>query len=261
MLSTPLRTLRRAPTLARPFSASAAVAKKKDVLRINFTASKDKYELAEAVRILRALEIGNPNSRFDIELITKVPKQGHMLRGQIVLPQDPRKGKQEEVLVVFADADSQSAELAKALPGTIVGQSELIAPIVKGELVPTRVFATPSMLPSVTKNLARFLGPKGLMPTVKRGTVGEGRKLAELIRDSGSKIDWASNDLGVIRLPVAKMTWSPDAIEQNVRAFVRAVEKAGLGQGEIIDVTSRKKAESEWTAAKRRRSRAERRRQ
>lgn len=249
MLTTPLRTsARRVPALARAFSASTPAAKRKDVLKVNFQARKDQYDVKEAVRILRALEIGNPNSVFDLELITKVPKQGHMLRGQVVLPMDPRKGQREEVLVVFAEPNSPSADLAKALPGTVVGAQELCEPILEGEIQPTRVFATPGLLPMVTKNLARFLGPKGMMPTVKRGTVGEGRKLADLIRESGSKIDWAANDLGIIRLSVAKMTWSPDAIEENVRAFVSAVQKAALRDGDTIDITTRKKAESEYQA-------------
>lgn len=247
MLSTPLRTVPRAPAFARAFSASASASKSKDVLKVQFTPrpARDRLDLKEAVRVLRALEIGNPGSRFDLELITKVPKQGHKLRGQVTLPQDPRKGVHEEVLVVFAESDSLSLRLAKEIPGTIVGQQELCEPILTGKIKPTRVFSTPGMLPTVTANLARFLGPKALMPTVKRGTVAEGRKLADLIGDSGSKIDWSANDLGIVRFPVAKLTWSNAQIEENVRAFIMAVEKAGLGHNEIIDMTSRKKAESE----------------
>ncbi|EJT52185.1 ribosomal protein L1 [Trichosporon asahii var. asahii CBS 8904] len=255
MLSTPLRTVPRAhgPALARAFSASSSAGKKKDVLKVQFTPwpAKEKFKLKEAVRVLRALEIGAPTSRFDLELITKVPKQGHHLRGQVVLPLDPRKGVREEVLVVFAESDSLSERLAKEVPGVIVGQQELCEPILTGKLKPTRVFSTPGMLPTVTANLARFLGPKGIMPTVKRGTVGEGRKLVDLIGDSGSRIDWAANDLGIIRFGVAKMGWTNDAIEENIRAFVKTVEKATLGQGEIIDMTSRKKTNCEYARRQR----------
>lgn len=245
-VATPLRTAGRAPQLARAFSASASSgAKRKDVLRIKFTPSKDRYPVAEAVRILRALEVGSPESRFDLELITKVPKQGHLVRGQVTLPTDPRKGNQEEVLVVFAEEGSATERMVKEIPGVIVGQSDLIEPLVKGRIKPTRVFATPGMNPTVAKSLGRFLGPKGLMPNAKRGTLAEGRRLIDLIHGSGSKIDWSANDLGVVRFSIGKAAWTSRQIEENVRAFVTAVAKAGLGVGEVLDQTSRKKADSE----------------
>lgn len=240
MLSTVRTATRAAPLAQRAFSTTAARSKRKDTLKVRFTPAEEQYPLAEAVRVLRALEIGAPGSVFDIELITKIPKQGHALRGQVALPRDPRKEKSEEVIVVFADPSSQSEAAAKAL-GVTVGAQELCEPILKGELVPTKVFATPTMMPTVTKHLARFLGPKGLMPTVKRGNVGEGAQLARLISEAGNKIDWHANDLGIIRNTVALMQFSPDAIEDNVRTFVDAVRKTAERDGDGVDITSRKR--------------------
>jgi large subunit ribosomal protein L1 len=68
-----------------------------------------------------------------------------------------------------------------------------------GEIAPTKVLATPSMLPAVSRQLARFLGPKGLMPSPKRGGVGEGEELGKRIREAGGTLEWKADKLGVIR--------------------------------------------------------------
>lgn len=159
-------------------------------------ANPNAMSVKEAVRVLRALEIANPSSAYSLEIRTKV-KRGQTLRGRAALPTDPRRVT--DTIVVFAPTDSPSAEAAKEAGANYVGDVDLFPKILSGEIVPTKVLSTPSMLPAVSKSLARFLGPKGLMPVTKRGTVGEGQELGRLIKAAGGTLDWKTDKEGYIR--------------------------------------------------------------
>jgi large subunit ribosomal protein L1 len=71
--------------------------------------------------------------------------------------------------------------------------------VLSGEIAPTKVLATPGMMGAVQSKLARFLGPKGLMPVAKRGGVGEGDELAQRIKEAGGLMEWKADKLGVVR--------------------------------------------------------------
>lgn len=122
--------------------------------------------------------------------------RNQVIRGRVVLPFDSRKSN--DVMLVFAEAKSESARLAQEQGVDYIGAQELFEPLLNGEINPTKILATPSMLPSVTARLARFLGPKGLMPTTRRGGVGEGEELVALIREARGALDWTSSEDGVI---------------------------------------------------------------
>lgn len=177
------------PLLAKAKSKSP---KKKRVLT---PANPDALPLQEAVRVLRAFEIANATSAYIVELKTK--EQKVLLRGGAHLPTDPRRT--QDVIVVFADSGSTSAEAAEQAGATIIGGLELVSKILNGEIVPTKVLSTPQLLPGVTRQLARFLGPKNLMPTAKRGLVGEGPDLGRLVKDAGGALDWRADKEGVIK--------------------------------------------------------------
>jgi large subunit ribosomal protein L1 len=169
-------------------------------------------ELNEATRILRvrlyflyygneadyqALEIGNPSSAYSVTLQTHHSKSSLPLRGRVSLPLDARRAP--EVILVFSEPNSPSYSAAKTAGAHIIGGEELFAKVLNGEIQPTKVLTTPSMLPAVQRQLARFLGPKGLMPSPKRGGVGEGEELGNRIREAGGTLEWKADKLGVIR--------------------------------------------------------------
>lgn len=62
------------------------------------------------------------------------------------------------------------------------------------------------MMPSVAQKLARFLGPKGLMPVAKRGGVGEGEELAKRVREAAGGMEWKGDKAGVVRAPIARVS-------------------------------------------------------
>ncbi|BEI81196.1 hypothetical protein CcaverHIS002_0203560 [Cutaneotrichosporon cavernicola] len=159
--------------------------------------------LDEAIRVLRALEISSPHSAFQMEVMTKHNKpNAPPLRGRISLPHDPRPNA------------------AREAGAHIIGGQDLFPKILSGEIVPTKCLATSGMMPLVSASLARFLGPKGLMPNFKRGTVGEGVELGRLVEEAGGSIEWKANKLGTVRTPVGRMTFTAEDVTQNVRLFM-----------------------------------------
>jgi large subunit ribosomal protein L1 len=133
--------------------------KRKTTLREN----PDAIDLKQAVNILKAFEVGSPSHQIEAHVQCKIEKSTPLIRGSIVLP---KSIKQEATILVFATG--KKAEEAKAAGAHFVGGEEMIEKVQSGELKFDKCIATPQMFPSVTK-IARILGPKGLMPTVKKG--------------------------------------------------------------------------------------------
>ncbi|KAG1436337.1 hypothetical protein G6F56_013600 [Rhizopus delemar] len=134
-------------------------ATKKKITREN----KDAIALTEAFRVLKALEVGHPEHQIEAHVQCKIEKSTPLIRGSVVLP---KSIKQEPTILVFATG--KKAEEAKAAGARFVGGEELIEQVKAGEISFDKCIATPQMFPLVTK-IAKILGPKGLMPTVKKG--------------------------------------------------------------------------------------------
>jgi large subunit ribosomal protein L1 len=119
------------------------------------------------------------------------------LRGRVSLPTDPRRSP--ETILVLCDPSSPTYALAQSASPTYIGGEELFPQILSGAIVPTKVLATPGMMSAVQSKLARFLGPKGLMPVAKRGGVAEGDELVSRIKEAGGMMEWKGDKLGVVR--------------------------------------------------------------
>jgi large subunit ribosomal protein L1 len=160
--------------------------KKKSLARDN----PDAIDLTQAVNILKAFEVGNPSHQIEAHVQCKIEKSTPLIRGSLVLP---KSIKQEATILVFATG--KKAEEAKAAGAHFVGGEELIERVQAGELKFDKCIATPQMFPQVTK-IARILGPKGLMPTVKKGTVTD--DISNTIRTSKSSFDFKADKHGVL---------------------------------------------------------------
>lgn len=123
----------------------------------------DAVNVTEAVRVLKAMEVGHPSHQIEAHIQCKIEKSTPLIRGSLVLP---KSIKQEATIVVFATG--KKADEARAAGAQYVGGEELIEQVQKGEFKFDKCISTPQMFPAVTK-IARILGPKGLMPTVKKG--------------------------------------------------------------------------------------------
>lgn len=103
-----------------------------------------------------------------------------------------------------------------------VGGIELIQDILDGKVQPTKVIATPGMVPVITPKLGRFLGVKGLMPSAKRGTVREDLDVA--VQDVKGQFIWAEKN-GVVATAIARAGFTQEEVESNMKQVVEAVKE------------------------------------
>lgn len=179
------------------------------------------YGLDEAVKLLKE----NAKAKFDetIELSMNLgidPRHSdQMVRGVVSLP----KGTGKAVRVaVFAKGDK--ADEAQSAGADIVGADELAEKVEKGEIDFERVIATPDMMPVVGK-LGKVLGPKGLMPNPKLGTVTP--DVAKAVEDAkGGQVEYRVEKAGIIHVGVGKASFSEGDIAENICSLVDAVNKA-----------------------------------
>ena len=142
-----------------------------------------------------------------------------MVRGMVSLPSGT--GKDVKV-AVFAKGDK--ADEAQAAGADVVGADDLAEKVEKGEIDFERVIATPDMMPVVGK-LGKVLGPKGLMPNPKLGTVTQ--DVTEAVKAAkGGEVQFRCEKAGIVHAGVGKASFDEKALAENVRAFIGAIQKA-----------------------------------
>tara|TARA_Y100001970_G_scaffold283401_2_gene398461 strand:- start:80614 stop:81312 length:699 start_codon:yes stop_codon:yes gene_type:complete len=179
------------------------------------------YALGDAVTLLKKLA----NVSFDetIEIAMRLgvdPRHAdQMVRGMVSLPHGT--GKTVRV-AVFARGDQ--ADAAKEAGADIVGSEELVDTVQKGDIDFDRCISTPDMMPLVGK-LGKVLGPRGLMPNPKLGTVSANVSEAVKAAKSG-QIEFRVEKAGIIHAGIGKASFSETALKENISTFVNAVTKA-----------------------------------
>ena len=146
-------------------------------------------------------------------------KADQMVRGTVALP----AGTGKDVRVaVFAAGDA--ADEARDAGADIVGADDLAAEIEKGKMDFDVAIATPDMMPLVGR-LGRALGPRGLMPNPKTGTVTKdvGRAVSEF---KGGKVEYRTDRYGNVHVPLGKASFEPSALETNFRAVLDELQRA-----------------------------------
>jgi large subunit ribosomal protein L1 len=179
------------------------------------------YALPEAVKMVKA----NAKAKFDetIEIAMNLgidPRHADQnVRGVIQLP----KGTGKTVRVaVFAKGDK--AEAAKAAGADLVGAEDLAEKVQAGQIDFDRCIATPDMMALVGK-LGKVLGPRGLMPNPKLGTVTP--NVADAVAAAkGGSVEFRAEKAGLIHAGVGKASFSEDDLLANVRAFIGAINRA-----------------------------------
>ncbi len=141
------------------------------------------------------------------------------VRGTVMLPAGT--GKTIRVAVFARD---QAAEEARAAGADIVGAEDLADTVQKGEINFDRAIATPDCMPVVGR-LGKILGPRGLMPNPKLGTVTN--DVTEAVRAAkGGQVAFRAEKAGVVHAGIGKVSFDADSLTANVRAFVDAVREA-----------------------------------
>jgi large subunit ribosomal protein L1 len=179
------------------------------------------YPLDEAVKLVK----DNAKAKFDetVEVAMNLgvdPRQSdQMVRGVVNLPNGSGRGAKVAVFAKGAKADE-----AKAAGADIVGAEDLAEKVGAGQIDFDRCIATPDMMPLVGR-LGKVLGPRGLMPNPKVGTVTNDLPAA-IKAAKGGAVEFRVEKAGIIQAGVGKASFTADQLTANIRAFADAVAKS-----------------------------------
>src|SRR6266498_3791090 len=179
------------------------------------------YGLADAMSLVREVKYAKFDESVDIAMLLGVdPKHAdQMVRGTVVLPHGTGKSKRVAVI-----ASGDKAKEAQEAGADHVGAEDLVAKITEGFLEFEALVATPDMMRLVGK-LGKVLGPKGLMPNPKAGTVAMdvGRAVREI---KAGKIEFRVDKTGNVHAPIGKVGFTEKQLEENLQAFMETIFKA-----------------------------------
>ena len=180
------------------------------------------YGIEEAIKLVKETS----NAKFDstvevaMNLNLDVKKADQQLRGAVVLPNGT--GKSKKILVL---AKGDQAKIAKESGADFVGDIDMITKIEKENWFDFDVIiATPEMMPSLGK-IGKLLGPKGLMPNPKTGTVTT--DVAKAVEETKKgKVNYRTDSFGNIHVGIGKASFTEEALRENIKAFVSVILKA-----------------------------------
>jgi large subunit ribosomal protein L1 len=179
------------------------------------------YKLEEAIAILQKCPPVKFDQSVDVALKTGIDlqKSDQQVRGVVSLPNGTGK---KSVIVVFAKGDKVKEALEAG--ADFAGTEELFEKVKGGWTDFDAVISTPEMMRDVGK-LGKVLGPRGLMPTPKAGTVTN--DIATAVREiKAGRIEFKNDKHGVVSNAVGKLSFSSDKLAENIRTYVAAVSKA-----------------------------------
>jgi large subunit ribosomal protein L1 len=215
------------------------------------------------IRYIRAFEVGYPASspKYEAHIRLRTLRDGPVIRNRVTLPHPVRSDMR---IAAILDPDSPEAAEARAAGAIIVGSAEqVLGPLVAAQKQPVgkkggkkpkedtkdekesesdgqtaeaavepaktkidfdRLVVHPTLMPAVTKlpGIARILGPKGLMPSLKTGTVTP--HVVQFVKDATSSVEYREK-IGVIRLSVGQLGFTPDQVRENIQAVVKQLKK------------------------------------
>ena len=179
------------------------------------------YGIPDAVKLIKECATAKFDETVEIAINLGIdPRHAdQMVRGVVALPHGTGKATR---VAVFAKGDK--ADEAKAAGADVVGAEDLAESVQKGEIAFDRCIATPDMM-AVVGRLGKILGPRGLMPNPKLGTVTPNIKEA-VAAAKGGQVEFRAEKSGIVHAGVGKTSFQAEAIEENVKAFIGAISKA-----------------------------------
>jgi large subunit ribosomal protein L1 len=179
------------------------------------------YPPAEALALVKSMATAKFDENVDIAFRLGVDprKADQMVRGTVALPSGTGKDIRVAVFATGAAADE-----ARAAGADIVGADDLAAQIEAGKMDFDMTIATPDMMPLVGR-LGRTLGPRGLMPNPKTGTVTTdvGRAVSEF---KGGKVEYRTDRYGNVHVQLGKVSFDQDKLDANFRAVLDELQRA-----------------------------------
>jgi len=193
----------------------------KNYRKVKEKIEKEFYSLEEAIPLVQEISY----TKFDetVEMIFRLgvnPKHAdQMVRGTVVLPHGT--GKKRKIAVI---ASGEKVKEAQDEGADVVGGEDLIERISKGWMEFDAVVATPDMMKNVSK-LGRILGPRGLMPNPKLGTVTfeVGQAIKEI---KAGKVEFRVDKTAIVHVPIGKISFSTGNLIENARVMLETIQKA-----------------------------------
>ena len=179
------------------------------------------YEPVEAIKILKDTSYVKFSETLEISINLRInsEKTDQNVRGVINLPKG--SGKNIKVAVM---AKGEKAEEAKKAGAEIVGDEDLAEQISSGNINFDIIISTPDMMPTIGK-VGKVLGPKGLMPNPKLGTVTQ--EISKAVKNAKSgQVQFRNDKAGIVHAGVGKLSFSEEDLLDNIKAFYESVNKS-----------------------------------
>jgi large subunit ribosomal protein L1 len=180
-----------------------------------------RYAIEEAAQVVKDAATAKFDESIEVTLLLGIDgkRTDHMVRGSVSLP----KGTGKKVRVI-AFAQGEMADKARAAGAIEAGADDLIAKITEGWTDFDVAVAHPELMPKVGR-LGRVLGPKGLMPSPKAGTVTDNVERA--VREyMGGRVEYRSDATGCVHALVGKASFAPGDIAENITSFIDHIQAA-----------------------------------
>ena len=195
----------------------------KNMTKARALVEKRPYAIGEAIPLLQKAKYAKFDETVDLTMRLGVDTRhaDQMVRGTVILPHG--LGGKSKVVAVIASGDKQRE--AEAAGADFVGGEEMVERIQKENWTDfDALIATPDMMRSVGR-LGKVLGPRGLMPNPKTGTVTT--DVTGAIREiKAGKVEFRADKTALVHVPVGKLSFTPEKLEQNALTVVNAVVKA-----------------------------------
>lgn len=198
----------------------AKLSKRTQAIRAKVDPQKN-YPLADALKLVKECASAKFDESIDIavQLGVDAKKSDQVVRGSVVMPAGTGKTKR---VAVFAQG--AKAEEAKAAGADIVGMEELAEQVKAGNLNFDVVIASPDTM-RIVGTLGQILGPRGLMPNPKVGTVTP--DVATAVKNAkAGQVQYRTDKAGIIHATIGRASFAPEALESNLKALIEALNKA-----------------------------------
>ncbi|KAF9883949.1 mitochondrial 54S ribosomal protein mrpl1 [Aspergillus nanangensis] len=192
----------------------------------------EQFALCDAMRYIRAAEVGREPalSKYEIHVRLRTMRDGPVIRNMLRFPHSVQT---ESRICVICPPGSRHEKEARAAGAVLVGEKDVFEAVKNGKIEFDRCIAHPDSLDALNKaGLGRILGPRGLMPSAKHGTVVEDvAARVEMLR--GGTV-YRERD-AVIRLPIGQLGFSPEQLRDNLRATIDQIKKDAAALNDRIN--------------------------